>query len=113
MAVTKGRSIGLLITAVIVLGGFAYLMYGGIGNNLVYFLTPGELLAKADSVIGKPVRGGHYGLVPSLSALVEGDNLRHTTDFRRVYATATQGWLGYPHTRDLLGEDFEPFPMFG
>lgn len=64
-------------------------------------------------VIGKPVKGGHYGLVPSLTELSEGDNLRHTTDFRRVYATATQGWLGYPDTRSLLGEDFAPFPLFG
>ena len=64
-------------------------------------------------LIGRQVRGGHYGEVPSLTALVEGDNLRHTTDFRRVYATATAGWLGYPDTRGLLGEDFEPFPMFG
>lgn len=64
-------------------------------------------------VIGKPVKGGHYGLPPSLTELSEGDNLRHTTDFRRVYATATQGWLGYPDTRSLLGEDFAPFPLFG
>jgi uncharacterized protein (DUF1501 family) len=64
-------------------------------------------------MIGKPIAGGHYGEVPSLVDLVEGDNLRHTTDFRRVYATATQGWLGYPDTRGLLGEDFEPFPLFG
>jgi uncharacterized protein (DUF1501 family) len=64
-------------------------------------------------VIGKPVKGGHYGEVPSLTELAEGDNLRHTTDFRRVYATATAGWLGYPNTRGLLGEDFAPFPLFG
>ena len=64
-------------------------------------------------VIGKPVKGGHYGTVPSLIELTEGDNLRHTTDFRRVYATATAGWLGYPDTRGLLGEDFAPFPLFG
>ena len=64
-------------------------------------------------LIGKPVQGGHYGEVPSLSALLAGDNLRHTTDFRRVYATATEGWLGYPDTRGLLGDDFEPFLMFG
>jgi cytochrome c-type biogenesis protein CcmE len=58
MSVKKGRSVGLLITALIVLGGFGYLIYGGLGNNLVYFLTPGELLAKADSVVDKPVRLG-------------------------------------------------------
>ena len=54
----KRRPLGLLITAVVVLGGFGYLMYGGIGNNLVYFLTPGELLDKRDSVVEKPVRLG-------------------------------------------------------
>lgn len=58
MANRKSRSVGLIITAVIVLGGFAYLMYGGLGNNLVYFLTPAELLAKADSVVDRPVRLG-------------------------------------------------------
>ena len=46
-------------------------------------------------VIGKPVKGGHYGVVPSLTELTEGDNLLHTTDFRRVYATVVPGWLGY------------------
>jgi uncharacterized protein (DUF1501 family) len=64
-------------------------------------------------VIGKPVVGGHYGAVPSLVELMEDDNLRYTTDFRRVYATATEGWLGYPDTRRLLGDDFAPFAMFG
>jgi uncharacterized protein (DUF1501 family) len=64
-------------------------------------------------LIGKPVKGGHYGEVPSLTALIEGGNLRHTTDFRRVYATATAGWLAYADTRGLLGADFEPFPLFG
>ena len=58
MASKKGRSIGLIVTALIVLGGFGFLMYGGLGNNLVYFLTPHELLAKGDSVYGKPVRLG-------------------------------------------------------
>ena len=43
---------------------------------------------------GKPVKGGHYGELPSLSELDDGDNLIHTTDFRRSYATALDGWLG-------------------
>jgi uncharacterized protein (DUF1501 family) len=63
-------------------------------------------------VVGKPVRGGHYGTVPSLKELTEGDNLQHTTDFRRVYATVADGWLGYRDTRGLLGADFEALPMF-
>lgn len=58
MGAKKGRSVGLILTSLIVLGGFGYLMYGGIDNNLVYFLTPTELLAKGDTVMDKPVRLG-------------------------------------------------------
>jgi uncharacterized protein (DUF1501 family) len=63
-------------------------------------------------VAGKPVKGGHYGTPPSLTQLTTGDNLVHTADFRRVYATVIDGWLGYPDTEKLLNGRFEPFPMF-
>jgi uncharacterized protein (DUF1501 family) len=63
-------------------------------------------------VAGKPVKGGQYGVIPSLTKLDEGDNLIHTTDFRRVYATMISGWLGLRDTRPLLNGDFEPFKMF-
>lgn len=43
---------------VVILGAFGYLVYSGIGNNLVYFLTPSELVAKGPGVYGKPVRLG-------------------------------------------------------
>jgi uncharacterized protein (DUF1501 family) len=62
---------------------------------------------------GKHVKGGHYGEVPSLTKLDPGDNLLYTTDFRRVYATAMQGWMGYSDTRKVLRGEFEPFPVFG
>ncbi len=67
--------------------------------NQVYFL-------------GKPVRGGHYGQPVSLTKLDEGDNLLHTTDFRRAYATAIKGWLRQPSAGGVLGEEFESFPVF-
>ena len=63
-------------------------------------------------LIGNPVRGGHYGTPPSLTELDEGGNLVYTTDFRRVYATAISGWLGYSDTNALLKGKFEPFPAF-
>ena len=62
-------------------------------------------------VIGQPVRGGHYGARPSLTALDAGDNLLHTTDFRRVYATLIEGWLGGDAQAVLRGR-FEPLAMF-
>jgi uncharacterized protein (DUF1501 family) len=64
-------------------------------------------------LIGHAVRGGHYGKPPSLTELDEGGNLIYTTDFRRVYATAISGWLGYDNTEPLLRGKFEPFPVFG
>jgi cytochrome c-type biogenesis protein CcmE len=58
MARKKGPSIGLIVTLMVLLGGFGYLVYGGLDENLVYFLTPSELMAKGDSAHGKPVRLG-------------------------------------------------------
>jgi cytochrome c-type biogenesis protein CcmE len=58
MARKKGPSIGLILTLLVLLGGFGYLVYGGIDENLVYFLTPSELMAKGESAHGKPVRLG-------------------------------------------------------
>src|SRR5580700_1113660 len=63
-------------------------------------------------VVGNQVKGGQYGKTPSLTQLDAGDNLIHTTDFRRVYATMIAGWLGYRDTRPLLNGDFEPFDLF-
>src|SRR5919202_5442478 len=54
----SGRGLALAAGLVIVLGGFAYLLYGGIGENLVYFLTPKELLAKGERAYDAPVRLG-------------------------------------------------------
>lgn len=62
-------------------------------------------------VVGQQVKGGHYGRPPSLTGLDEGDNLVFTTDFRRVYATMAQNWLGQPATKDLLNGAFAPFDM--
>jgi uncharacterized protein (DUF1501 family) len=63
-------------------------------------------------VIGKPVKGGHYGRPPSLTELDEGDNLVFTTDFRRVYASVIDGWLGYRDTDRLLSGKFATLPVF-
>jgi uncharacterized protein (DUF1501 family) len=63
-------------------------------------------------VAGAKVKGGHYGKIPSLTNLDAGDNLIHTTDFRRVYASMISGWLGHRDTRELLNGEFETFPMF-
>ena len=44
-------------------------------------------------VAGNKVVGGLVGKHPSLSDLTDGD-IRYHTDFRRVYATLLDDWLG-------------------
>jgi len=63
-------------------------------------------------VAGKNVKGGHYGKLPSLTQLDDGDNLVYTTDFRQVYATMISGWLGSEASAAVLNGTFEPFDMF-
>lgn len=50
-----------LIGGAVVLAGLGYLLFSGIDDNIVYFLTPTELLAKGTESHGRPVRLG--GLV--------------------------------------------------
>lgn len=64
-------------------------------------------------LVGKHVKGGHFGKPVSLTELDAGDNLVHTSDFRRVYATAIEGWMGYRDSAALLGGKFDTFPVFG
>jgi uncharacterized protein (DUF1501 family) len=68
--------------------------------------------ANAMFVVGSQIKGGHYGDLPSLTELGEGDNLAHTTDFRKVYQTMIQGWLGYRDPEQLLGGNFGSFDLF-
>ena len=53
---------------------------------------------------GSKVKGGLAGTYPSLEKLGEGD-LVHTVDFRSVYATILEKWLGCDATK-LLGAKF-------
>ena len=48
----------IIIGAAVIVGVFAYLLYGGLAKNVVYFLTPHELLAKGTRALNVPVRLG-------------------------------------------------------
>ena len=58
------------------------------------------------------MQGGHYGQRSSLTALDAGDNLVHTADFRRVYATAIDGWLRLGASQEVLKGRFDAFDVF-
>lgn len=63
-------------------------------------------------VVGNAVKGGHYGEIPSLTTLTEGDNLVYTTDFRKVYQSLMQGWLEQQDVHNVLNGDFGRFDLF-
>lgn len=62
-------------------------------------------------VIGNSVKGGQYGTPPSLTDLDDG-NLKFTTDYRRIYSTLINGWMGYEDPAVILRDQFESLPMF-
>ena len=64
-------------------------------------------------VIGEKVKGGLYGSYPSLEKLDDNGDLVMTTDFRRVYATMIQEWMGYAETKTILRGDFAALGVFG
>ena len=68
--------------------------------------------AAAPVLVVGPVRSaGLVGAHPSLDDLDDGD-LRHQTDFRRVYATLLESWLGCP-AAPIVGPGFAPLDLFG
>jgi uncharacterized protein (DUF1501 family) len=60
-------------------------------------------------VMGSRVKGGLHGTPASLK-LERNQDLTFSTDFRRIYATALQGWLGCPAEK-VLGKEFESLPF--
>jgi uncharacterized protein (DUF1501 family) len=65
-------------------------------------------------VIGNPVRGGLYGEQPSLAAadLDDVGNLKFNVDFRSVYATILDKWLG-TDSQAVLGSRYENLGFLG
>jgi uncharacterized protein (DUF1501 family) len=61
-------------------------------------------------LVGGRVKPGVAGDHPSLTKLESG-NLVHHTDFRQVYATILDQWLGVP-SKDVLGAEFKPVEIF-
>ena len=59
---------------------------------------------------GTHIQSGLIGSYPSLTDLVDGD-LKMTVDFRRVYATILEDWLGLA-SKTALNGTFERMPLF-
>jgi uncharacterized protein (DUF1501 family) len=67
--------------------------------------------AASHLVIGNRVAGGRLGEPPNLSRLDESGNPIHTVDFRSLYASVIDDWLGADHQEILRGA-YETLPLF-
>ena len=56
-------------------------------------------------ILGNGVNRGIFGEPPSLTSLDANGNLKYTVDFRTVYATVLDRWMG-ASSRDVLGGSF-------
>ncbi|HYI65629.1 MAG TPA: cytochrome c maturation protein CcmE [Candidatus Limnocylindrales bacterium] len=57
----RRRPWGILVLVAVVLAVIGYLAFSSVGNALVYYLTPTELLGRGEAAVGETVRLG--GLV--------------------------------------------------
>jgi cytochrome c-type biogenesis protein CcmE len=103
-----GRRWGLLAGVAVVVAVIAYLAFSSVGNALVYYLTPTELLARGPDEVGRTERlgglvkaGSLHGEAPNLTfVLTDGTNeIRvHSSDaptrsFREGIGAVVEGQL--------------------
>jgi cytochrome c-type biogenesis protein CcmE len=82
----------ILAGAVVILAVFAWLLFGGLQKNVVFFLTPQELLAKGNEGVGVPVRLGGQVKPGSLKWDAKALDLRFTvTDGAREIQVHSTG----------------------
>jgi uncharacterized protein (DUF1501 family) len=62
-------------------------------------------------LLGGRVSGGMYGEYPSLTKLDNNGDLKYNVDFRSIYASLLDGWLG-GDVKEVLGKSYETFPWF-
>jgi cytochrome c-type biogenesis protein CcmE len=109
MLPVRRRPWGIAIVVAVVLAAVAYLAIGGIGNALVYYVTPTELLDRGDVAIGETMRLGGQVQVGSVSGsatdlsfvLTDGESqvtvhstVSPTRSFREGSGAVVQGALG-------------------
>jgi cytochrome c-type biogenesis protein CcmE len=78
--------------AVVIVAVFGWLLFGGLEKNVVFFLTPKELLAKGTDGVGVPVRLGGQVKPGSVKWDAQTLNLRFTvTDGAREMQVHSSG----------------------
>ncbi|HEY5648414.1 MAG TPA: cytochrome c maturation protein CcmE [Nitrospiria bacterium] len=91
---SKGKRVGLIISVIVVAAGLLYLGLGKFGQNLVYFVTPSEVVAFTSDHYGKKVRVG--GMVVEGSLVVVPNSLKLTFDLTDGEKTIPVHFEGIP-----------------
>lgn len=88
----SGKRLSVGIGLIAILGGFGYLAWGGLGDNLVYFLTPTELSERGGAALDEPVRLGGMVAPGSVSWHADALDLRfRLTDGAHAFEVAASG----------------------
>jgi cytochrome c-type biogenesis protein CcmE len=105
----RRRPWGILVLVGVVVAVVGYLAFSSVGNALVYYLTPTELLARGDAAVGETVRLGGQVAVGSVHGpatdlrfvLTDGDSsipvhstVAPTRSFREGSGAVVEGSLG-------------------
>jgi cytochrome c-type biogenesis protein CcmE len=104
----RRRAWGPVLVVVGLLAILAWLLFSGLSNALVYYLTPTELAARGDAAIGQAIRLGGYVLPGTLGGsatdltfvLTDGDTeitvhstVTPTSSFREGAGAVVEGTL--------------------
>jgi len=88
MSSERNRRRTLAVVAIMVAAGvLAFLAFGGIGENLVYYWSPTELEASGDKALGATIR---------LGGLVEPGTIQHSEDGLTLKFAVTDGEASIP-----------------
>jgi cytochrome c-type biogenesis protein CcmE len=88
----SGKRLTLAAGLIVILAGFGYLAWGGLGDNLVYFVTPTELAERSGSAVDAPVRLGGMVAPGTVTWNADGLDLRfQLTDGASSYRVKASG----------------------
>lgn len=85
---------GILFSIIVVVAGLGYLAFGNFGENLVYFVTPSEVVAFSPDHFGKKIRVG--GMVVKDSMKVVPNTLKISFDLTDGAETIPVAFEGIP-----------------
>lgn len=90
----SGKKIGIIGSIVVIAAGLAYLALGNFGDNLVYFMTPSEVVAMEQGRYGKKMRVA--GMVVEASMKVIPETLKISFDLTDGAETIPVAFEGIP-----------------